>query len=411
MIHRFLFLSFFIALLSVTASLAHAQTFVPSSNLLDPQAAGKAMAREDELYQDGTEALDREDYDEAVNKFAQVAEMRGRKADAALYWKAYALSKTGDKAQAQATIAELRKTYPQSKWLKDAGALEVEMKGAAANPESFSGEEEKLLALNAIMQSDPDKAVPYIEKLLHGNSSSKVKERALFVLSQSGSDRAQQTLLSIAKTGDPDLQKRAIRYIGMSGSSRSRAALKEIYNSSADFGVKKSIFQGWLMCGCKDEMLAVARTERSPELRRDAIRYLGMMGGRTELREMYKNSPDPATREAVIQGMLMCGDTQGLAEIANTEKDPDVLDKAINTLGMVGGEESLTALTNIYNSHSDLATRKRVITALFLHGAAKEMVALARKETNPELKRAWIQKLSLMQSPEVTEYMMEILNK
>jgi hypothetical protein len=135
------------------------------------------------------------------------------------------------------------------------------------------------------------------------------------------------------------------------------------------------------------------------------------MGGRTELREMYKSSPDPGTREAVIQGMLMSGDSQGLAEIANTEKDPDVLEKAINTLGMVGGQDSLTALTNIYNTHNQLEIKKRVINALFLHGAAKQMVAMARKETNPELKKAWIEKLSLMNSPEVTEYMMEILNK
>jgi hypothetical protein len=52
-----------------------------------------------------------------------------------------------------------------------------------------------------------------------------------------------------------------------------------------------------------------------------------------------------------------------------------------------------------------------VIEAMFLHNAAKEMVALARKETNPELKRAWLEKLSLMRSPEITEYMMELLNK
>jgi len=48
---------------------------------------------------------------------------------------------------------------------------------------------------------------------------------------------------------------------------------------------------------------------------------------------------------------------------------------------------------------------------LFLHGAGKEMVALARKETNPELKRSLISKMSLMSSPEISDYMMEILNK
>ena len=41
----------------------------------------------------------------------------------------------------------------------------------------------------------------------------------------------------------------------------------------------------------------------------------------------------------------------------------------------------------------------------------RNVLAMARKETNPELKRTWIQKLSVMSSPEITEYMTEILNK
>jgi HEAT repeat protein len=383
---------------------------MPASNLFDPQAA-KAASREDELYQDGTQALDSEDYDEAVSKFEQVAEMRGRKADAALYWKAYALNKTGNKVQAQAAIAQLRKSYPQSKWLKDADALAIEMKGAAANPANISDEELKLLAIQSLMNSEPDKALPLLEKIIRGNDSPRVKDRALFVLSQNGSDKAQQILLSLAKANtDPGLQKRAIRYIGMGG-DRNRGILKEIYTNTTDTSVKKAVFQGWLMSGDKEDVLAVARTEKSPELRRDAIRFLGMMGGQAELREMYKSSTDPETRDAVIQGMMMSGDSQGLAQIATTEKDPKVLGKAIRTLGMVGGPESLTALTNIYSSHSDLEIKEQVINAMFLRGAGKEMVAMARKETNPELRKAWIQKLSLMNSPEVTEYMMEILNK
>jgi len=100
-----------------------------------------------------------------------------------------------------------------------------------------------------------------------------------------------------------------------------------------------------------------------------------------------------------------------LVEIANTEKDPTLLDKAIKTIGMVGGPDSPPALLNIYNTHSDLETKKTVINALFIRNAAKEMVAMARKETNPELKKSLTQKLSLMHSPEVTDYMMEILNK
>lgn len=389
---------------------AQAQTEAPSSSFVESQAAADKSREEEEVYSSGQDALGEGEYDDAVKAFDSVIRMRGRKVDAAMYWKAYALNKAGNKAQAQAALNDLRKGYPQSRWLRDASALEAEMKGGNVDVSGCNDEETKVIALNALMGSDPERAVPILDKVIHGNCSSKMKDRALFVLAQSDSDKAQQILLSLAKANaDPELQGRAIRYIGMSG--RNHAILREIYNNATDANVKKAIFKGWLMCGCREDVLAVARTEKSPELRREAIRYLGMMGGRNELRELYKSSPDAETRHAVVHAMLLNGDAEGLAEIANVEKDPKVLESAIRTLGLVGGQESLAALTHIYNSHSDIETRKQVITALFLHNAGKEMVALARKETNPELKRELISKMSLISSPEITEYMMEILNK
>ncbi len=407
---RLLFIVMFLAVPPSTAQLLRAQN-PPVSSFAEPREPEQANSREDDLYNQGYEALEDGSYDEAIAKFDQVVKMHGRKADAALFRKAEALAKTGNKGQALATIAELRRAYPQSPWKKDADRLENELKGTA-NPDVVPSEEEKLQAFAALMNSDPERGLTFAKAWLQGNTSTRTKDKVLFVLATQGNEKAQEVLLAVAKTSnDPDLQKRAIKYVGMSGNSRSRATLKEIYQSSTNIDVKKSVFHAWLMCGCKEEVLAVANTERSPELRREAVRYLGLMGGRDELRAMYKNSSDSETRAAIIHAMMLCGDSQGLAEIATTEKDPKVLEAAIHNLGLVGGSESLTALTNIYNSHSDVPTKKLVIHALFLHGAAKQMVALARKETNPELKKEWLQKLSLMSSPEITEYMMEILNK
>src|SRR5436853_243741 len=76
----------------------------------------------------------------------------------------------------------------------------------------------KLLVLRGIMQSDPDQAIPIIEKVLTSANSPKVKDRALFVLSQSRSPRARDIIAGVAKgNGNPDLQLRAIRYVGMMG--------------------------------------------------------------------------------------------------------------------------------------------------------------------------------------------------
>ncbi|HEY1937344.1 MAG TPA: tetratricopeptide repeat protein [Candidatus Angelobacter sp.] len=382
---------------------------VPSASLVNSQTA--ANVHEEDVYNSAKDALDEGEYDTAIKDFDQVIGMRGRKPDGAMYWKAYALNKAGNKAQALTEIGELRKNFPKSTWLRDAGALEQEIRGGG-NPENISDEELKLLALQSLMNSDPEKAVPLLDKVITGNYSPKLKDKALFVLSQSGSEKAQQILLSLAKANNqPDLQKRAIRYMGMNGNGRNRAVLKEIYNSSPDISVKKTVFQAWLMGGDKDDVLAVARTEKNPELRKEAIRYLGMLGGRQELRQLYKEATDAEAKEGLLQAMGMAGDAQGLNEAATTEKDPAVRRHAIRNLGVFGGGEGAPTLVNIYNSNTDIDTKKEVINALFLHGAGKEMVALARKETNPQVKRELIQKMSLMSSPEISDYMMEILNK
>jgi HEAT repeat protein len=381
----------------------------------ESQSAPRANDREEELYSDATENLNDEEYSDAIKGFDEVAKMHGRRADAALYWKAYAQNKDGQKERALATIAELRKSYPKGKWLQEAGALEIEIRSSLhqqVNPDAQSDEELKVYALNALMNSDQERAIPVLEKVLQGNNSRKMKDKALFVLAQGNSEKGQQILLNIAKNNnDPELQRKAIQYIGMFGGGRNRSILRDIYNSATDVSVKKAVFQGWLMSGAKEDVLAVAKNEKSPEMRKEAFRYLGMMGGRAELHQLYSQSDSADTKQALLQAMGINGDAEGIYEIAKADSDPAVRKKAINNLGIFGGSAGTGMLVNLYNSPIDTQSKKEVINALFLHGAAKDMVALARKETNPELKSAWLQKLSLMHSPEITDYMMEILNK
>ena len=110
------------------------------------------------------------------------------------------------------------KRFADSRWLKDAKALEVEVRqasGQAVSPDAQNDEELKLLALRGIMQSDPERALPMIEKVLAGNGSVKLRENALFVLSQSRTPKAREIIAGIAKGGaNPDLQLRAVRYLG-----------------------------------------------------------------------------------------------------------------------------------------------------------------------------------------------------
>lgn len=399
-----------------------AQTQPAASSLLGaesaavtPEAAQAANTHEDELYSSATDALNEGQYDQAINGFDQVAKIRGRKADGALYWKAYGLHRLARNPESLSAIDELRKSYPQSRWLREADALRMEIRGPSsreADPNAESDDEMKLLALNSIMENDPDRGLAAAQKLLQGNSSLKVKERTLFILAQSGSEKAEQVVLSIAKgTSDPKLQDYAIHQLAIAGGSKNDQALRDIYANSTNPEVKRQVLHSFIINGDKDAVMNIIRQETSPELRREAIRQLGPMGAGSELRQIYKEHTDAETKEAVLQGMGVAGDVQGLIEITKTETDPEVRARAIRSLGVFGGAEAIPALTSIYDSNTDVNAKKEVIHALFVNGAAKAMLGLARKETNPELKKEIVRQLALMDSPEVRDYMMEILNK
>ena len=172
------------------------------------------LDRMQELYDDGRDDLDEEKYQYAEQKFTALAQMNGPQTDAALYWKAFAENKQGKRDAALSTIAELKKSFPQSRWKKDAEALEIEVRqgtGRPVNPDATSDSDLKALALQGIMNSDPQRAIPMIEKFLNSSTSPKEKAKYLFVLAQNGSPQAQEALARIARgQSNPDLQRKAV---------------------------------------------------------------------------------------------------------------------------------------------------------------------------------------------------------
>lgn len=384
---------------------------------LDPQgqSAESSSSHEDELYNSATNNLNSGNYDQAINGYDQVVRMRGRRADAALYWKAYALAKAARKQEALTSIDELERAHPRSRWDREARILERELRGLSGpdtDPNTEADEEIKILALNSLMHADPERATAAAANLMQGNSSLKVKERVLFILAQSKSEKAQEILVSAAKgAAYPELQARAIKWLAIAGGTRNSQTLQEIYASSSSDEVKREVLRSFIINHDKDAVFKIAQQEKTPELKQDAIRQLGVMGARDELRQLYKTAGDPESKESVLRGLSILGDQESLIEIAKTETDNSVRAHAIRGLGITEGPAAVEALVAIYNSNSDIDTKRQAIRSLFIHRDAKDMVALARKETNPELKKELVRSLSNMHSPEATEYMLELLNK
>src|SRR2546425_2148716 len=91
-------------------------------------AWGSAAEDTAAAYTAGNKALEQHNWQEAVASFDKVINAKGKRADAALYWKAYALNKLGNNPLALATCYQLRSQYSASTWNKDCSALGINLR-------------------------------------------------------------------------------------------------------------------------------------------------------------------------------------------------------------------------------------------------------------------------------------------
>jgi hypothetical protein len=367
----------------------------------------------DELYNEGRGFLDEGDYGDAAKKFSELAQLAGPQTDAALYWKAYSDNKLGKRNDALEAIADLKKRFPQSRWKKDAEALEIEVRqssGHPVNPDSQSDNDLKILALQGIMNNDPARGIPLLEKYLSGSADPKDKSKALFLLVQSGSPQAQEMLARIARgQSNPELQRKAVEYLGITGGPNSGKLLADIYSSTTDESVKHAVLRSFMISGDHESLAALAKKETNAGLKREAIRQLGMMGDRADLQSLYQTETSVETKKEILQGLFIAGDSARLSELAVSEKNPELRRAAIRDLGLLGANNP--ALQTIYDKETDRTVKLEILNAYFIGGNARGLIAIAKTEKDPELKNAAVSKLSLMNSKEGNEYLMELLQK
>ena len=378
------------------------------------ERAQQEKERAEERYERGTEALDEGRWDRAVSAFDEVCRQNEPACDGALYWKAYAQGRLGRRTEAQATLAELKKSHPQSRWLAEAKALEQEVSqasGKPARPEATEDEELKLLALNSLMTSDSERALPLLESFLKANLSPRLRDRALFVLSQGDSPRAHEILLAMARgTQSPDLQARAVKYLGMSGDAASLKALGEIY-ASADVALRRQILQAFLVADDKARVLEAARTEKAPELRREAIHLLGAMGAVTELQQLYQAETAVELRREILDSFVAADATSALLDAARTEKDQGLRLRAVRNLGALDSKQTGSALLALYAAEGNAEVRQAVLDAFTAQDNCPALVQIAKGEKDPRMRRALVERLGAIECKEATDFLLDILNK
>jgi HEAT repeat protein/TolA-binding protein len=369
-------------------------------------------------YSSGLSSIQNGKYDQAIVMFDRVIAQKGPRADAALYHKAFAQYRLGKTDDALATIAELRKSYAQSRYLSDARVLKADVKKTNGQPLNVDAndDEMKILAIQALQTSDPARAVPLLENVLKNTNTLKVKKMALFVLAGNDLPAAHQILVSYAKGGgNPDLQLEAIRYLVSKRTPNTTAELMSIYDATQDLDVRTAVVNALANAGDRAGLMRVITAPGSNDVRSTAISRLGNdnMATPQELMTIYQKEETKELRQGIVRALGSIGAVDQLVQIARTDKEPAVRQQAIRSLGNQKTERTGQALSDLYASQTDVETRRSIMSALGNQNNAEGLIAIARKETNSDLKIDIVRRIADLakggKSKAATDYMAEFI--
>jgi HEAT repeat protein len=232
------------------------------------------------------------------------------------------------------------------------------------------GEVLKIAALEALLAAPPERALPLVTKVLDADNTAEVKEAALFVLSQIDLPEAQQKLLDMARSGDPNLAAEAVRMIGISGDPEAMAGLDALY-SAGDEELREAVLEAYLIAGNTDAVYNIAANAASAAEFEAAVQMLGAMGATEELQSL--------------------SETSGYTE------------ELIQALGIAGGEDVNETLMRLYRAAETDEIREAALEGMLISGYDEGVLELYRESTDINEKRELLQMLAMMNSDLVLE--------
>ena len=255
----------------------------------------------------------------------------------------------------------------------------------------------KMAALEALITAPPERALPIVDKVLAGDSSTELKERALFILSQMDTADSQARMLAYARDSGSALQPEAIRMIGIGGDSETLASLGDIYvNGNAD--VRDAVLEAYLIADDADAVFQIAANSSDEEEFSEAVSMLGAMGAHDQLRELRSRA---GLSESLIEAYAISGDATTLRELALDDSNPEIQVQAIEALGIVGGDDVGQTLVSLYQDASSEEVKEAARNGLLISGEDARVLELYRGSSDTAEKRELLELLVIRGSDDV----------
>jgi tetratricopeptide (TPR) repeat protein len=451
-----------LALASVDTQLGQAfASLDQQANPLPPEPWAKADPA-DSLYRLAREALSRGDYKRAAEIFHQIPARYPQSAYAgqALYYEAFALYRSGGDDElntARDRLNQLKERFPAIA-KKDGDPLLTRVCGELAkrgdescaasidrqaqgdsdvvgprtngsqrscSPDADEDNDDRIYALNALLQMDAERAMPILQKVLARRDPCSValRRKAVFLVSQKRTDQTANILMSVAR-GDPDQEVREQAVFWLSQVPGSTGLLEEILKGNGDENIKeKALFSISQQNEPKAQQILrdfAAREGENPDLREKAIFWLGQRRS-TENTEFLRNLYSRLTNEDLKEKILFslsqqkeAGNEQWLMNIAvNPKEGIELRKKALFWAGQSG--VPIAEMSKLYDRMNDTEMKDQIIFVLSQRqhdpAAIDKMFDIAKNEKDAELRKKAIFWLGQSHDPRVQQFLIDLINR
>ena len=462
-----------LALVVVTAAFAGGPVNDSPSRARAPKAVSIEVRQDaaDSLYRAARDSMSRGDYSGAASLFQRIASQypNSSVADQAMYYQAFSLYRLGGAERlksARKVLDNLKTKYPDfakgepaslrtricgelAKQGDEACAAEVtraasqvtaseraagratadanRSRSSAGCPDENDENDERIAALNALLQMDADRAMPILKQVLQRRDACSVglRRKAVFLVSQKNTSDAADILLSTARN-DPDneVRQQAVFWLSQVRDERAVDMLEDILKSSKDEELqKKALFAlSQHRSGRGSTILRdlAGREGASSELREQAIFWLGQRPSQENndfLRALYGRLTTQELKDKILFSLSQrrnMGNEKWLMQIAaNGKEDIELRKKALFWAGQsgVGVEEIIPFYTQI----PDQEMREQVIFVLSQRGnnprAVDKLMDIAKNDKDPELRKKAIFWLGQSRDPRVQQFLVDMINR
>jgi TolA-binding protein len=422
----------------------------------------------DSLYRAARGALNRGNYNQAAYLFSQIRERfrRSSYAPDAYYWEAFARYRKGSSEDLRTALRLIERQdddHPDAATHDDAQALATRIEGELAKKGDIDAREqivrradrvaeprpphearepeqarrpggrcrdddddEKMAALNALLQMNEDRAMPILKKVMARRDEGAVclRRKAVFLISQHAGPDAEAALLAAVRN-DPDAEVReqAVFWLSQVNTEHAAIALDSILRTSDDPVVQeKAIFalsqhdSDRSMRSLRDYALN-ANAPRN--LRENAIFWLGQSGRADNsgfLKSLFKSVRDESLKDKIIFSISQQSSRDNQRWLIDIATDPneetEIRKKAIFWAGQ--SNVPLTELFGLYDRIPDREIRDGLIFAYSQRGeraAIDKLVEIAKTEKDRELRKKALFWLGQSHDPRVAQILEDILNK